>query len=302
MLGFLSWSFPLGSLGGVALRVHWTLLMSCLFGAVEAARQGYWSLVLPALVLPALIVAVHAAAVRGATAFTRGRLRQATLWAGGTMLELEQPARPWPVFAVAAAGPLALAGLAAGLRWGLLPSLVEQGLSGAWLVHQAVFTSALLAGLNLLPHGWFDGGRLWRALLWRPLGIRTAASTVTILGIVVGVVALGFGIVATDPLGLITGIFMIIGSVQERRALAEGWDPVLNRDLALIDDGRGWWPRWRSARHAAAQARTERELDEEQATLDTLLAKVSEQGLPALTAAERATLQRISQRQRQRAS
>jgi hypothetical protein len=293
----LSWSFPLGQVGAVAVRLHWTLLLSCLFLAVGAMRQGHWRIVLPMLLVPLVVVAFHALAVWGMARLTRGRLRQATLWGAGTMAELDQPARPLPVFLVALAGPLAMAGLWALLRFAVLPYTGD-----LWpVVIDGMLSVALVVGLlNLLPHAWFDGGRLWRGVFWRPLGIRRAATTVVILGIVCGVLITGYGLFAINPMALLSGALMIVGSVQERRSLSEGFDPVLNRELALIDGDPGWYGRWAAARAHAAALRQERTEAAEQETLDRLLAKVSEHGLPALTAGERGELQRISAAQRAR--
>ena len=293
----LSWSFPLGHVGAVAVRLHWTLLLSCAFLAMGAIRQAQWRIVLPMLVVPLVVVAVHALAVWGMALLTRGRLRQATLWGAGTMVDLDQPARPLPVFLVAAAGPLAMGALWALLRWGLLPRVGD-----VWptIIEGMMGVAALVGVINLLPHAWFDGGRLWRGLLWRPLGIRRAAGVVAILGIIAGALIAGFGLVRIDPLALLSGALMIVASVQERRSLAEGFDPVLAREVALIDSDPGWWGRWRSARATAAAAKLERIEAAEQETLDRLLAKVSAEGLPALTPAERTELQRISAAQRAR--
>jgi len=293
----LSWSFPLGHVGSVAVRLHWTLLLSCVFLSMGAVRQGQWQIVLPMLMVPFVVVAVHALAVWGMALLTHGRLRQATLWGAGTMAELDQPTRPLPVFLVAAAGPLAMAALWALLRWGLLP---RAGDLWSILIDGMMSVAALVGMINLLPHAWFDGGRLWRALLWRPLGIVRASYTTAILGIISGVLIGGYGLYFIDPLTLLMGGLMVYASIQERRSLKDGFDPVLNRELMLIDRDPGWWGRWKLARAAAAANKLERVEASEQETLDRLLAKVSEQGLPALTAAERAELQRISAAQRAR--
>ena len=63
---------------------------------------------------------------------------------------------------------------------------------------------------------------------------------------------------------------------------------------------QSWFSRWQQRRATRARERQEREESEEQLILDRLLVKVSEQGLPSLTAAERSSLQRISRKQKER--
>ena len=85
-------------------------------------------------------------------------------------------------------------------------------------------------------------------------------------------------------------------------AVRSGFDPVLPAELDGLTAAstRSWFSRWQAKRQRRRQERHDREEREEREVLDRLLAKVSEQGLPALTPAERTQLQRISKRQKER--
>ena len=93
--------------------------------------------------------------------------------------------------------------------------------------------------------------------------------------------------------------------IYEYRSLRSfGFDVVLGIEPAYTSRDRSSTPgmigRWLQRRQDKLRARQEVQEQQEQDILDRLLAKVSEQGLPALTAAERQTLGKISKQQKAR--
>jgi len=102
---------------------------------------------------------------------------------------------------------------------------------------------------------------------------------------------------------VLNSIWLLMTLVQQHQQLRQGGS-AFGVDIGY-GQGRsagGWFGRWQERRRQRAAIEREREEEAEQDVLDRLLAKVSEQGLPSLTASERAVLERISRRQRARAA
>jgi Zn-dependent protease len=154
---------------------------------------------------------------------------------GGAYLP-EQPKQLWAEVFVYAAGPLANILLAI-IAWGALltrpdgellvafylklsgnlvvmPSIVDQ------LLGLTLAVNLLLAVGNLLPAYPLDGGRILRALLRRPFGVRASTVIVTLLGVIIGLGLAWLGYHLGDPLLVIGAGFIIFLSVMEYR---NGW-------------------------------------------------------------------------------
>lgn len=308
--GFWNWSLPCGRWLGVPVSVHWTLLLLALFHAIQAVRDGvpwWW---LPALLLiPPLSVLLHELGHAGAARLAGGGCERIVLWMFGGAAMCDAPARPWAQFAVAAAGPfvsllLGVGGLLAVVALtgrltadaGLAYHLA--GLPAALLAFTAWMNLALLL-FNLLPCYPLDGGRMLRAALW-PLTGRARAVRFT-LWAAYACLAVGglWALWTTDILLLGLALILLMAVLAEHAMVRQGLDPEFG-DAAPYERGGTAWDRWRARRAAAVAERAERQAEAEQAELDRLLAKVSAHGLPALTPAERRTLQRISERERER--
>jgi Zn-dependent protease len=135
----------------------------------------------------------------------RLRVRRVLLYPLGGFSEIEQePPTPVQEFAVSAAGPaisLALAGLAAGLT-----RVFPAGLPG--LLIDQLFRANLLVGLfNLLPGLPLDGGRIFRAGIWKLTG-RPASATIAAAwaGRVLAI------LLVAVPLALYRGLGSLLGS------------------------------------------------------------------------------------------
>lgn len=154
---------------------------------------------------------------------------------GGAYLP-DQPKQLWAEIFVYAAGPLANILLAI-IAWGALLTRPEGELLVAFylklsgnlvvmpsipdqLLGLTLAVNLLLAIGNLLPAYPLDGGRILRALLRRPYGIRTSTVIVTVLGVIIGLGLAWLGYRLNDPLLVVGAGFIILMSVMEYR---NGW-------------------------------------------------------------------------------
>jgi Zn-dependent protease len=154
---------------------------------------------------------------------------------GGAYLP-DQPKQLWAEVFVYAAGPLANILLAI-IAWGVLLTRPEGELLVAFylklsgnlvvmpsipdqLLGLTLAVNLLLAIGNLLPAYPLDGGRILRALLRRPYGVRTSTVIVTVLGVIIGLGLAWLGYHLSDPLLVVGAGFIILMSVMEYR---NGW-------------------------------------------------------------------------------
>jgi len=308
---FWSWSLPCGSVFGIAVSLHWTLLVMTAFQAFGAVRDRvpwWWLPIL--LVIPPLSVLLHEFGHAGAARLAGGGCDRIVLWMLGGAAMCEAPPRPWHQFAVAAAGPLVNALIASGCLlalafvggrpvWSVGQGYAIAGVLGAILAFAAATNLALLI-FNLLPIYPLDGGRMARAALWPFAGRRRAVRWTLVLGwIGVAGIAL-WGLLGQNILLFAIALMLGLAVWREQVAVRQGYDPEFGSVDAVPERG-GTLERWRANRAAAASERDERNSAAEQAELDRLLDKVSQGGLPALSESERRTLRRISEREREKA-
>ena len=197
----------LGTIAGIDVRVHWSLLIVA----------GLLTFTLAGSLLPSAVPGIAAAAavvlgVTGAVLFLGSILahelshslvaqrngigvKRITLWLLGGLAELErEPRSAGAEFRIAAAGPamsLALAVVLAGAAW--LVGLVTTPL--AIVLGWLALVNVVLAVFNLFPAAPLDGGRILRAALWRRSGDRwtsmaTASRAGQVFGVVLGALAL----------------------------------------------------------------------------------------------------------------
>lgn len=305
---FWSWSFRLCHLLGTEVRIHWTLLALLIFkvaGAITVGVPWWWLPVL--IVIPFLSVLLHEFGHIMAARLVGGEARVIIMWMFGGLAMCHAPMHAGRQFFVAAAGPLVsfmiMAPCLLIVQQGFMPSVQtafqQQGLLMATLAYTADINLLLLL-FNLLPCYPLDGGRMLRAILWPLIGLRRAGFVTvwTAYACLVGLFA--WAAVSSQAFLLILCFLLLFNILQEHSALRRGFDPYLGEQSDIEDASPTWFERWSRRRRAQAQARRDQEERAEQEMLDGLLAKVSEHGLPSLTAAERASLQRISRRQKER--
>ncbi|MEX0938408.1 MAG: site-2 protease family protein [Pirellulales bacterium] len=213
---------------------------------------------------------------------------------------------------------------------GLLHPLAPQSLAeGSRLVvigKLAFWINWLLLLVNLLPAFPFDGGQALRCALWQQKGHRSA---VLIVAGVAKLTALGLLLVAMfvsneydqapipawAPLVLLA-VFLYFSAKQEVARLdrhgrddeslgydfSQGYVSLQQHEERPREEPLGLLAQWRQKRrHLKDQQR--RELEEsEEARVDEILARLHERGMDGLAPEDRAVLQRVSARYRNRSS
>jgi Zn-dependent protease/CBS domain-containing protein len=221
------WSWHLGTLFGIDVRVHATFFLLVGWVALSSLMHGQgWRM---AAVGVAYIVAVFAIIVMHELghALTARRFGIATLDItllpiGGISRLERMPSKPSEELLVAIAGPavnfaLALLLLLALVAMGTMGDALHLSLVGGSFLAKLLWTNVALMVFNLIPAFPMDGGRVLRALL--AMGHRDYARATDIAARVGQVVAVGFGIVGllTNPFLVLIALFVWVGAREEAR-------------------------------------------------------------------------------------
>lgn len=216
----MKWSWSLGRVAGIEVRVHATFLLLlgliawmswAAGGTVQAAAGGL-------LFLAAVFGSVLAHEFGHALAARRYGIatRDITLLPIGGVARLERmPERPLQELWVAVAGPLVNVGIAAALGLGLhLAGVASGGLWQGGLVERLAWANLWLVGFNLVPAFPMDGGRVLRALL----ALRMDRVRATQLAARVGraaAVLFGAAGLFVSPMLMVIAVFVWFGATQE---------------------------------------------------------------------------------------
>lgn len=240
-------TFRLGTVAGVPVGVHWTLLviggllvLSLATASLPSVHPGYapaayWLVALTGAVLFFGSVLVHEIS-HALVAHRHGlKVHGITLWLLGGEARLGgEPPTPRAELAIAAVGPLTSFGLAGAFAVAALGASAL-GLAGptqtvlAWLA----LVNGVLAVFNMLPGAPLDGGRVLAALLWwwrkdRAAGALSAARAGRVTGSLLIALGVGFALLG-GPAGLWTALvgWFIFGAAgaeatfwRQRRAIA----------------------------------------------------------------------------------
>ncbi|OHB79189.1 MAG: hypothetical protein A2W31_07745 [Planctomycetes bacterium RBG_16_64_10] len=285
-------------------------------------------------------VLLHETAHAAAMLHVGGQVDQLVLGPLGGLTQGRVPHEPQCELIAALAGPLVHLLVAVALiPWLILvsdtsllellgpvvPQAMVEGRPGEVALKLAFWLSWSLAVISLLPAYPFDGGAALRAVLWPILGYRTAVLAVTRTA---KLVALGLCLLAwlmrhADGGALIpawfpllsVGIFLYFSANQElARLTREERDDDLfgfslvprSRDVppridrACPDAQIGLLARWWEKRRLTKQRERRRREVAEEAKVDAILAQVHETGMASLAAEDRALLERVSARYRNR--
>jgi len=218
------WSWRLGRLFGIEVRVHATFLILLGWVAVSHFMAGHGIAMAASGV--AFILAVFAIIVlhelgHALTARRFGiQTRDITLLPIGGVARLERmPTEPSQELLVAVAGPavnvaLALVLFVALVAMGALEDTTRLALLGGPFLAKLMWTNIALAAFNVIPAFPMDGGRVLRALL----AMRTSYVHATDIAARVGQgVALAFGLVGlfVNPFLVFIALFVWIGAQGE---------------------------------------------------------------------------------------
>ena len=174
---------------------------------------------------------------------------------------------------------------------------------------------------NLLPVYPLDGGQLLQSVLWKPMGYYKSMLLTLNVGLVGAALMMMIGIATIGTLGggfllAFIGLNCLMNCYQMKTMMtAEGPWAFSNEDEPDYGGGGGYGssyggaavatrperkpkgPGWFARKRAEKVARDE--VDEQQ-TIDTILAKVSAQGMHSLTRGEKKALERATENQRKR--
>lgn len=295
----LGWTFLLWRGASLEIRASWMLLIWMLFDAVIFIHGRQWEMLPFAVIVPFFSMLLHALGHVATARLVGGSAEVTTLSVLNDSTRMDLPLSPAKHFAAGAAGPLV--SLVLWLSSSLINKNLDPGIATSVCTYVA-WTNLRILEINLLACAMFDGARIWRAVLWPLFGLMRAVRITVWLSYISAVFILVTAVYTTDGLWLFVGLVCFIGTIYEHRSVRSGYDPVLPAELDGLTAAstRSWFSRWQAKRQRRRQERHDREERAEREVLDRLLAKVSEQGLPGLTPAERTQLQRISKRQKQR--
>jgi len=243
-------SVAVGRIGGVLVRMHWSVLGIAVLMAWSLSSQ-----VLPASYPEASPLATSATGTVAAVFFLLGllahelthavvarrngvRVEDITLWLFGGVARLRGEAPdPGAELRIAGSGPLVslLLGLGFGLAAWVLSAAGVDGLpigALAWLAG----INLLLAVFNVLPGAPLDGGRLLRAALWKWRGDRLWATIAAArAGRALGLVLVGLGLWELLALGSYAGLWLaLIGWFILGAAAGEEQQARLTHSLAGV--------------------------------------------------------------------
>jgi len=335
------WSLSLGHWAGIHVRVHMFLLLS----AVVSLAYMSVDLYRPAFLMLAVAVAslaLHEAAHALAAIRVGGKVDNIILGPVGGLVSPRVPDEPEVQLFVALAGPIvhlslvvvAAIGLALAGSTDILQllhplnlSLIDETEPNNWLLigKLTLWINWMLMLLNLLPAYPFDGGPIFRAMLWPALGRRTARVVTSRAGMVVGVLIAACALLqfsepelnrfASVKLPLVMlGIFVFFSARQDLvtdwgedlfddvggyRVRSDGLD--LLEPVELEEDGEEAvlveHQRYHGEPHTERHQTQEAHEDDR---VDDILARLHDAGINGLSAEEIAILQRASARYRQR--
>lgn len=223
----MRWSWSLGTLFGIKVRIHWTFLLLLIWiAASSAGAGGGWLAVLTSL---AFIIAVFGCVLlhEAGHALMARRFGVPTvditlLPIGGLARMQRIPTEPKQELAIAVAGPavnvvigaLLFAGLTAG--YGLGTVLSVQFLEES-LLARLMWVNFVLVAFNVLPAFPMDGGRMLRALLAMRMNYSRATNIAGALG---QMMAMLFGLIGLfyNPFLLFIALFVFLGAEAEMQA------------------------------------------------------------------------------------
>ena len=221
----MRWSWKLGRIAGIELRVHATFLLLLAYAALSYYRAGGTGAMALRGVIFTLALFASVVLHEIGHALTARRFgvptRDITLLPIGGVARLAyMPRKPKQELLIAVAGPMVTLGIVlvlfVGLRLFALPNAFPDGSFGArsGFVGQLMWTNVFLLVFNLLPAFPMDGGRVLRATLALRGDYLKATRAAARAG---RVFALFFGIIGLfyDPFLVLIALFVWLGAAGE---------------------------------------------------------------------------------------
>ena len=334
-----SWSLQLGRWFRVHVRVHALFVVVAVFALFLSTSHRDDAIACGALSAAILFLSVLAHELGHCAAALRvgGSAEAITIGPLGGLGYPEVPRESQPELITALAGPLMNLGIllltlpvmaATDISVSMLLNPIVPGalIDGAWWevgLKLTFWINWLLLTVNLLPAIPFDGARMLRTLLWPALDYRTAGlvavriSKLTALGMcllawVVRDWQSADALPAWVPLVLLAMLVYFSAQQEGTRLDATEWD----EELSSYDFSQGYTSlergseparragsslrRWLETRRELRRRRRQWQEHEEERQVDGILIRLHETGMDSLSAKERALLDRVSARYRNR--
>ena len=190
----MSGSMRLFRVAGISVHLHWSWLVVALF-QIQYRGGDYGSPLWKAAEYVALfaIVLLHEFGHALACRQVGGRADHIVLWPLGGIAFVNPPPRPGAWLWSIAAGPLVnvvLVPITVGASvLADIAGLPESSPDAARFLSNLALINLLLLGFNLLPVYPLDGGQILQSLLWFIIGRPRSLTVVSVIGLVLGTVA-----------------------------------------------------------------------------------------------------------------
>lgn len=250
MISMRAWSFSIGRLFGVEIRIHTFFLLllglaisySSVSGSTGTRGFALWLILL-------LAVLVREVARAIAAAWYNLELRSVLLLPTGGLQQYATPEATDHAGTPAVGKRLGLVGPVANLLFGLFLGAViltvspqinlleRPWLTPAHLIRALVWINLLLAAVNLLPAAPLDGGRIFRGEFARNHGLLKGTRAAAGLGQIIGILLAIAGCILPNMWLIMIGAFVFIGAHMDDSniMLSSENDPVVMRDVMLTD-------------------------------------------------------------------
>lgn len=233
----MSWSWQLGKIRGIQIKVHASFALILIWGALNYGGSRGWRGAAYGVVIVLLIFAIvllHELGHSLAALAFGIKVQDITLLPIGGLARLERmPTTPWQEFIVAAAGPfvnfvmaLVLLPVVLWLIWTgntdlfHALSLISRAPS-IWVLAQFLFlVNISLLIFNLIPAFPMDGGRIFRALLAMIFGMTNATRIAVWIGQAFALFLGAFSIWQGNWMMIFIAIFIFIAASSEKRAVS----------------------------------------------------------------------------------
>jgi stage IV sporulation protein FB len=309
----LAWGLPVGRLLGLPVRVHLVFviyLLGVLIFTLPGHRTGV-VFVLPMLVALCLLVLLHELGHAIVCKRLGGTVDEIMLWPLGGLVEGHPPHSYKPVLITALGGLLANAALVpvfAGLVYGLTGSVealvfnplsiasqigeiqLRDGSTPWWLITLWAFhvvNFVVLAVNALIPMYPLDAGRILQAALWKTSGYSKSMWLAVHIGLGSAVVLASLGVMVGDgKILLALAVFGGLVCIGERRKLEflKYAEMIPGYSTDVPDDS------------PIESVKSASETDSEE--IDGILAKISSDGIGALSRSERRMLKQATEMSR----
>jgi len=331
----MQWTFPIGRLFDVAVRVHILLPVVLLGLGLRALKDvpkdnpdAIWIVATVGAIILVSVILHEFGHVFAARA-VGGDCEEVVLWPLGGLAMCDLPPMPRAHFLTALAGPLVNLGLCVLTPAFLLGQMIappinlfsatsnpifptlydwssSEAVQATWyqlLAARIFWVNWVLFCFNLLPAFPMDGGRMLHSILWARTDETSAYGSVAYIGFGFMLVLLCVAFYVESVMLALVSWFIYVNCKQlvmraEGMLTDEGGFHVEGDEPAPRKHRPGWFQRWKQERAARLARQEQEDRETEERRLDELLDKVQRLGKQSLTAEEERFLNRVSARYR----